>query len=123
MVHYVKLVIYRESLCLYYSSGNGNCFRLHFGIRISNFNEKIKTKIKNSLKKNLIPDEFLPFQEEIKDVFEFTNKEISKYKLNKGRKPTIEELKEILNNRIETNGEGEKTTFLDYYYEFLVELV
>lgn len=113
-------MIYRETLCMYYSSGNGKCFRYNFGIRMSDFNEKTKTKIKNSLKKNIIPDELLEYQKEITEIVDYTNKEISSFKLKNGRKPTIEELRQMLDYRTSIIQEEEKkTNFLEYLNEYL----
>jgi predicted XRE-type DNA-binding protein len=124
MVQYAKLMIYRESICLYYANGNGNSYRYNLGIRICDFNEKVKSKIKISIKKNIIPDEILSYKREIQEIFEIVNNEISSFKVKKGRKPTIDEFKNILKSRTTANQEKEeveeiKFFFIEYLNEFL----
>jgi integrase len=121
MVQYTKLTIYRGKVCMYYSSGNGNSYRYNFGIPIKDFNIKELNKVKNSLKKNILPEEFSSYKREITEIMNYTNNEISEFKIKKGRKPTIEELKEIINRRSIEKNDIELPSFIDYLNLFIEE--
>jgi integrase len=99
MVHYSKLVVYRNTLCLYYSTTNKS-YRHSLNIPLGSFNSIILKKIKKLLLKGQIPDELGFFREEITIAFENINKSISQFKIEHGKKPSIEEFKDLLQKKI-----------------------
>lgn len=121
MVQNVKLTIYRDSLSMYYSSGNGNSFRHNFGINLSSLSEKEKNKLKTALKRNDLTDELSLHKHEVQEVVNYSNTQISLFKIKYGRKPSIEEFKEILRNRTAPSNEKNGLSFLGIYEEFLNE--
>lgn len=99
MVHYSKLVVYRNTLCLYYSTTNKS-YRHSLNISVGSFNSIILKKIKKSLSKGQIPDELGFFREEITIAYESINKSISQFKIEHGKKPSIEEFKVLLQKKM-----------------------
>jgi integrase len=120
MVQYTKLTIYRGIVCMYYSSGGGKSYRYNFGISVKDFNNKELSKLKNSLKKNLLPEEFSIYKKEITEMMEFTNGKISSFKRVSGRKPTVEELKEIISRKSKDVEKEGELTFIDYLNQFII---
>jgi integrase len=121
MVQYTKLMIYRERVCLYYASGDGNSYRYNFGISVKDFNTKELSKLKNSLKKNLLPEELSTYKREITELMEYTNNEISYFKSTNGRKPTIEELKQIIQSKSSHIKKEDELNLIDYLNQFINE--
>ena len=115
MVQYTKLVVYRDSLCLYYSSGTNNSIRINLDIRINDFNQRDKNRIKTLIKKGLIPEELELFKDEIYRTKNRANSKVSQFKTKYGRKPSTEEFKNLIKEKDFEVEEG----FMVLYEEFI----
>lgn len=96
---YVKLIIYRNGVSLYYSSGNGNSYRRNLGIKLNHLNEEQIKKVESSFKKHTIPDELLNHKDEITSITNYANNKISSFKIKNGRKPTVDEFRQMMNSK------------------------
>jgi integrase len=100
MNKHLSYVIYRDTLCLYYSK-NSAAFRYNLGFNFSHLNKVEIKKIKNLLKKRILPDELEENNDEIQKEVKKVSNLIQSFQLSYGKPPSIPELKQLLKLKTE----------------------
>lgn len=117
MISYIKLVVYRDVLCISYTRQT-KIVRVNLGIRLKKlFTDSEIEKIKNQINKSKFPAQLIDFRVEVQNRIEELNQKIGNFKTKNNRLPSTDEFNQLLVSR----GEKDRLDFdfFNLYEEFL----
>jgi integrase len=119
MSEYVRLVVFRNGLYLYYANKEMDNFRFNLKIPLTKFSQKEITQIKALLKKGRFPSMLEPYRSEIDAIRNKLNGIISDYKKEFLILPPVSEFRRMIKSKIDIQGDN----FIELLEEFIKDKI
>jgi integrase len=117
MIEYVRLIVFRNGLYLYYSKKDMDNVRVKLNIPLDDFSPKDIHYIKSLLKKGKFPTMLEPFREEIEIIKNKFNYLITEYKKENLVLPSVKEFRILIKNKTDIQSDN----FLQLLNNFIEE--
>ena len=117
MIEYVRLIVFRNGLYLYYSKKDMDNVRVKLNIPLDDFSPKDIHYIKSLLKKGKFPTMLEPYREEIEIIKNKFNYLITEYKKENLVLPSVKEFRILIKNKTDIQSDN----FLQLLNNFIEE--